>query len=155
MFKRNHMSVDQPLDQQSFLIQVKCLLITALAAAVCVFGGCGKKPATAADGSNTRVEPAQGPSAVASVPRPAPTPPPAPVNAPRVVPLAVAESADASTQLAQLTQVLRRYGMERQRVPQSLNELITAGYLTMLPPAPAGKQFSIDTKRMQVVLANR
>lgn len=76
-------------------------------------------------------------------------------NAPRVVPVVVAESADASAQLAQLTQVVRRYGVERRRVPQSLNELITAGYLTTLPPAPAGKQFAIDGKRMQVVLANR
>jgi hypothetical protein len=42
--------------------------------------------------------------------------------------------------------------MERQQIPQTLNDLVVARYLAGLPAAPAGKRFVIDTKRMQVVL---
>lgn len=110
-------------------------------------GGCGKKPkATTADGQDKSSAPEQSPANNTS---------PAAGNATRVVPVAVAEGADASAQLAQLTQVLRRFGVEHRRVPQSLNEVVAAGYLAALPAAPAGKQFAIDGKRMQVVLANK
>jgi hypothetical protein len=54
--------------------------------------------------------------------------------------------------LAQLTQVLRRFSAEQRQVPKSLKELVAAGYLTALPAAPAGKQFAIEPKRLQVVL---
>ena len=52
--------------------------------------------------------------------------------------------ADRTATLNRLTQVLRRFSAEHQRVPTSLNELVTAGYLTELPAAPAGKQFVFD-----------
>jgi hypothetical protein len=46
--------------------------------------------------------------------------------------------------LAELTQTVRKYSAEQRRVPESLNELVTAGYLKQLPAAPAGKEFFVD-----------
>jgi Fic family protein len=55
--------------------------------------------------------------------------------------------------LAELTQAVRKYGMEKQQVPKDLNELVAAGYLTAVPAAPAGKKFAIG-KKMEVYLAD-
>ncbi len=56
--------------------------------------------------------------------------------------------------LAELTQTVRKYSAEKQRAPQSLDELVANGYLTTIPPAPAGKKFAID-KKLQVVLTSQ
>lgn len=56
--------------------------------------------------------------------------------------------------LASLTQAVRRYGVEQRRVPGSLEELVTAGYLAGVPPAPPGQKFVIN-KNLQVVVAGR
>ena len=131
--------------QRRPLLEIRAGLLPAfLAAGIVLLAGCGKKPETAGSSNQPTPEPVTAIS-------------PGPVlgSAPRVVPVAVAEGADASAQLAQLTQVLRRFGVEKRRVPQSLGEIVAAGYLTALPAAPAGKQFAIDGKRMQVVLANK
>ncbi len=58
------------------------------------------------------------------------------------------------TQLAELTQLVRRYAAEQRRAPKSLDELVTAGYLPQLPEAPAGKKFAISPK-LEVYLAKR
>jgi hypothetical protein len=55
--------------------------------------------------------------------------------------------------LAELTQVVRKYGAEKQRVPKDLNEIVAAGYLPSVPSAPAGKKFAIN-KQMEVYLAD-
>ena len=55
--------------------------------------------------------------------------------------------------LAELTQAVRKYGFEKQKVAVSLDELVAAGYLPSKPVAPAGRSFSIDPKKMQVVLS--
>lgn len=57
--------------------------------------------------------------------------------------------------LEQLTQAVRKYGVEKQRVPKSLEELVAAGYLTNLPQAPEGKKFVLNAKTMDVTLAKR
>jgi hypothetical protein len=75
----------------------------------------------------------------------------APATAPVVAASGNAE-ADTTATLAMLTQTLRRFSAEKQRVPASLNELISARYLTSLPPAPAGKKFAINPKRVEVIL---
>ncbi len=46
--------------------------------------------------------------------------------------------------LAELTQTVRKYAMEKQTVPRSLDELVAAGYLRGLPALPAGKTFGIS-----------
>jgi competence protein ComGC len=69
--------------------------------------------------------------------------------------MAPVTAVEPTSDLAALTQVLRRYSMERQRVPQSLAELVAAGYLKSLPAAPAGKQFAINAKKVEVMLVNQ
>ncbi len=63
--------------------------------------------------------------------------------------------ADLSDVLTALTQAVRKYGFEKQKMPKNLEELVASGYLTALPTAPAGKKFSIDEKKVQVVLTGR
>jgi membrane-bound lytic murein transglycosylase B len=65
---------------------------------------------------------------------------------------AAAAEADLGPLLAELTQTVRKYGFEKQKVPASLDELVAAGYLPAKPVAPAGKKFFIDPKTMQVVV---
>jgi hypothetical protein len=54
--------------------------------------------------------------------------------------------------LGELTQLVRRYAMEQRSTPQTMQELVDKGYLTIVPPAPAGKKFAIN-KRLEVYLA--
>jgi len=65
-----------------------------------------------------------------------------------------ATDAQVAATLNDLTQTVRRYAAEQRRTPKDLNELITAGYLSALPPAPEGKRFALN-KNLQVYLANR
>ncbi len=63
--------------------------------------------------------------------------------------------ADLSGVLAGLTQAVRKFGFEKQRMPKDLEELVAAGYLSAMPTAPAGKKFAINEKKVQVVLTGR
>lgn len=56
--------------------------------------------------------------------------------------------------LAELTQLVRKYGAEQRQAPNGLDDLVTKGYLTSVPPAPNGKRFAIN-KRLEVYLADR
>lgn len=81
---------------------------------------------------------------------------PAPVSPPsQVPPVTATEDPDAAalgTVVGELTQVVRRYGAEQRRVPQSLEELVQNGYLTQIPAAPPGKRFTIGRNlQVQVV----
>lgn len=53
--------------------------------------------------------------------------------------------------LAELTQAVRKYAMEKQTVPRSLDELVAAGYLRGIPAVPTGKTFGIS-KDLKVYL---
>ena len=64
---------------------------------------------------------------------------------------AVAE-ADVSAVLEEMTQALRKFSFEKKRLPGSIDELVTAGYLGAKPTAPGGKRFTIDPKEARVVL---
>jgi hypothetical protein len=74
---------------------------------------------------------------------------PAPNAAPPATP--VRSEADMTATLAALTQAVRKYGAEKQSVPTSLSEVMSAGYITSLPSPPAGKKFAINRK-LEVVL---
>ena len=50
-----------------------------------------------------------------------------------------------------LTQSVRKYSAEKQRVPASLSEVMAAGYVTAMPNPPPGKKFAI-TRRLEVIL---
>jgi hypothetical protein len=65
---------------------------------------------------------------------------------------AEAESPGTQAAIDDLTKVLRRYSFEKRKVPQSLSEIVNAGYLQSIPEAPPGKKFAIDQKTVQVVL---
>ena len=67
---------------------------------------------------------------------------------------AAAAEAERATALAELTQVVRRFAAEQRRAPKSLEELVTAGYLSQVPEAPAGKRFAISEK-LEVYLAKQ
>jgi hypothetical protein len=64
----------------------------------------------------------------------------------------VAPEADLTNTLAELTQALRKFSVEKRQVPASLNELVAAGYIQNLPPLPPGKAFAIDPKNLQVIV---
>jgi hypothetical protein len=66
-----------------------------------------------------------------------------------------ASDASAAARLGELTQALRRYSVEQQRVPTSLGEMVAAGYVKSLPQAPPGKKLAINPKRLEVVLVNQ
>ncbi|MGZ8898575.1 MAG: hypothetical protein ACXW3Z_00620 [Limisphaerales bacterium] len=57
----------------------------------------------------------------------------------------------ATALAAELTQVVRKYAAEKQRAPQSFEEIVAAGYLPRVPAAPRGQKFVID-KKLQVTL---
>jgi hypothetical protein len=72
-----------------------------------------------------------------------PAPPSAGVSSGK--PAAATESAiDGAATLNRLTQAVRKYSAENRRVPKSLDELVSAGYLPDLPAAPGGKKYVID-----------
>jgi hypothetical protein len=64
------------------------------------------------------------------------------------------EDAQMAAVLGELTQAVRKYSVERRRVPKTLDELVVNGYLTRLPEAPEGKKFAIS-KDLQVQLVRR
>lgn len=65
------------------------------------------------------------------------------------------DSKELEVALAELTQVLRKYSFEHQRVPKTFNEVVAAGYMKGVPQAPPGKKFEIDPKTVQVVLVKQ
>jgi hypothetical protein len=131
----------------------------SICAALLCAAGCGKKeaPAQKAESASypASVEPQAQAPMTAEV-RTATPSAPVPVAAPVVQnPAVVQPGSDTSAVLAQLTQAVRRYGAEKQKVPTSLNEVLGAGYVQGTPQPPAGKKFAIDPKRLEVMLVNQ
>ncbi len=78
-----------------------------------------------------------------------------PAAAPSVAntgPSAVAPEADLANVLAELTQALRKFSVEKRQVPASLNEVVAAGYIQNMPQPPPGKTFAIDSKNLKVIV---
>lgn len=125
-----------PVTQRQFA--VKWMLLIFLWG-VFIVDGCTKHTAPGMTTVSTNAEASANANPVAAI-------------KPPVSPAVVSSSADPAPMLAQLTQVLRRFSVEHRRVPKSLNELVAAGYLAALPAAPAGKQFAIEPKHLEVVL---
>lgn len=61
------------------------------------------------------------------------------------------DEAQALAALGELTQAVRKYAVEQQRAPKSIDEVVAAGYLSSAPVAPVGKRFAIN-KTLQVYL---
>ena len=58
-------------------------------------------------------------------------------------------------ELAELTRQVRRYSIEKRKLPQSVGDLVTAGYIQSVPPAPTGKKYAIDADRAQAILVDQ
>ena len=76
-------------------------------------------------------------------------------NSPPAATASDAKAAELAAVLAELTQVLRKYSFEHQRVPKAFSEIVAAGYVKDMPQAPPGKKFEIDPKTVQVVLVKQ
>lgn len=72
-----------------------------------------------------------------------------------VIPVVIDNSAAVASQLAQLTEAVRKYSFENRRLAKTLDEVVAAGYVSAMPAAPAGKKFSIEPRGVQVVLVNQ
>lgn len=104
--------------------------LAVMALAIGLLSACGKKPAATVDVSAT------------------------PTDAkPAGVPEDAAAAGSAAT-LERLTQALRKFSAENQRVPKNLKELVDKGYLPELPGAGAGRTFIINEKSVRVELSN-
>ena len=60
-----------------------------------------------------------------------------------------------SPELAELTKQVRSYSLEKRKLPQSMEDLLVAGYIQSVPSAPTGKKYAIDADRAQAVLVDR
>jgi PBP1b-binding outer membrane lipoprotein LpoB len=122
-------------------------LLMALALAA-LGAGCGKHPE-----SEASQQPAATPPATDSS-QPAANPPDAPVAVPgNPAGNAVTAAAPAEPDLQQMTRALHHWIMNNQRHPRDFEEF-AASSPVHFPPAPAGKQYKIDSS-MSVVLVNR
>jgi competence protein ComGC len=65
------------------------------------------------------------------------------------------KKAEGGAEVAELTQQLRRYSFEKHKMPETLDELVAAGYIKAVPPAPAGKKFAVDAKQAEVILVDK
>jgi len=119
------------------------LLVLALIVAF-AFTGCGKRPETASPAPASSTEPA--PTAAGA---------PAAEQTPASVPRSDMPAADLAATLGNLTQALRKYSFEHQRLPKTFSEVVAAGYVKDMPQAPAGQKFAIDAKTVQVILVKQ
>jgi hypothetical protein len=104
--------------------------ITSIALLLVVFGlGCGKGSKNA-DSGNAVGQKVEGSSSGAGA------------------------SSDMQPLLNDLTQQARKYGMEQQKAPKDLNELVAKGYLSAVPQPPPGKKFEI-TRKLDVILTDQ
>jgi hypothetical protein len=63
-----------------------------------------------------------------------------------------ASDADMANVLAELSQAVRKYSVEKRQVPATLGEVAAAGYIQNVPQPPPGKSFAIDQKNVKVIL---
>lgn len=60
-----------------------------------------------------------------------------------------------SPELLELTKQVRRYSLEKRKLPQSVEDLVAAGYIQSVPPAPTGKKYAIDKDQAQAILVDK
>jgi len=107
--------------------------------------GCGKSPETSRPNPVSTSQPAEGEKTDAT---------PA-TEQPAVADGSGSSEAALNAALDELTQALRKYSFEHQRLPKTFSEVVSAGYVKNMPQAPPGKRFEIDAKTVQVVLVKQ
>jgi hypothetical protein len=117
-----------------------CIVIVGLC-----LTGCGKPTPIAPRPS----ESATPPAAVEA----APAPPPAAESTDGATPAATPEGEEPS--LAAVNTAVNAYIMGQLKTPDTLEDLVKAGYLKRLPGAPAGKKFALNAKKMAAVLVDK
>ena len=121
------------------LSRVALLLLIAL-----LLAGCGKSPETSRPTPVSIAEPARGEKTDTTI-----------ATEQTAATLSNASEAVLNAALGELTQALRKYSFEHQRLPKSFSEVVAAGYVKNMPQAPPGKKFEIDPKTVQIVLVNQ
>jgi len=133
-----------------------CICIPIL---VLLFVGCGKTPETSPGTLVSTTESSQGRKPAAGQPTAADdsekSGSPSASEAGTAATLSNASEAELNAALAELTQALRKYSFENQRLPRTFGEVVAAGYVKNMHQAPAGKRFEIDPKTVQAVLVKR
>ena len=66
-----------------------------------------------------------------------------------------ATGSKSDPEVAELTKLVRRYSFEKRKLPESVEDLVTAGYIKSVPPAPAGKKYAIDADRAEVIVVKQ
>jgi len=110
-----------------------------------LFTGCGKSPESSRPTPVSTAEP-QGEKTAADGSR---------GSGGQAATVSNVSEASLNAALGELTQALRRYSFEHQRLPKTMGEVVAAGYVKNMPQAPQGKKFAIDAKTVQVVLVNQ
>jgi hypothetical protein len=68
----------------------------------------------------------------------------------------VIESAEkAKSRFDGMNEAIRSYFKDNERFPNSLQDLVKAGYLSRVPSAPDGKRYDLDPKTGQVFVVNK
>jgi len=57
-----------------------------------------------------------------------------------------APPSNGQVDLVALNQLLRKYVMWKKQIPMDMNDLVTSGFVSSLPPPPAGKTFVITVQ---------
>src|SRR6266513_76947 len=125
-------------------------------AIVAILAGCGRHSGTTPSAPAPSAEPGQSAADTPAAEQPRVADASAKVG-PAAATVARSDSSGAglSAALGELTQALRKYSFEHQRVPKTFSEVVSAGYVKNMPQAPPGKRFEIDAKTVQVVLVKQ
>lgn len=94
-------------------------------------------------------------TSVQEAPAVAPQPPSAGVVVPAGPPGTAAQVEPGSPEhgnLTMLTFAVQQFQGEKGRLPADLNELVSAGLVQSIPPAPVGLRYKIDPKTRNVML---
>ena len=118
---------------------------------VLLLAGCGKSRESSPHTPASTTDPSQGGKSDAATA----TEQPSVANGSTAVARSGASDTEIAAALAELTQALRKYSFEHQRMPKTFGEVVAAGYVKQMPQAPAGKKFEIDPKTVQVVLVKQ
>ncbi|GEM_PF-2786863 len=129
--------------------------LTAAAAAAFAFLGCGGNSSQDAAELGVPGQPVYETKGLSADEIAAKAPPP-PVPGEPVQPEAVAPSLfdgkDAGEVVAELSAILKSFHAEMQKVPGTLEELVTLGFLDSAPVAPEGHAYVIVAESLEVNL---
>ncbi len=99
-------------------------------------------------------KPSETPPASIAAP-PQTTPAPAALPAPTAPTADVLVPTESDIGLATLNKAVNAYTMGMLKEPQTLDDLVKAGYVKKMPSPPPGKKFALNANKTAVVLVNQ